>query len=110
MVYGRSFVTAVHHTVCALGITGLRAIVFPFRCVQQLLKRIGIAVLEQIARFLPAEDVGRGHSPWRASIGALPHQELEEKGRMFESPALLAVRQDRAEQPPRARPAQEVLL
>ena len=44
------------------------------------------------------------------AIIALAHQELQEQRRHVEFPFLLAIRQDRAEQPPRARASQEVLL
>src|SRR5713226_1688333 len=79
MIHRRSFVTTVHHAVRALGIAGLGAVVLPLGGVQQFLKRIYVTVLQQIAWLLPAEDVVRWHSPWRASIGSLAHQKLEEQ-------------------------------
>src|SRR5690242_1296315 len=110
MVDSGSLVAAVNHAIGALGIAGLGAIVCPFRGVHQLLKRVGIPVLKQITGLLPAEDVVSGHSPGRAGIGALAHQELEEKRRLIELPALFAVGKDCAEQASCARTSQKVLL
>ena len=110
MIYGRSFVTAVHHTVGALRIAGLGAVVFPFCRVHEFLECICVPVLQQIAGFLPAKDVVRGHAPGRARIIALAHQEFEEKRRLVEFPAFLAVCQDCAEQAPSSRAAEEMLL
>src|SRR5215471_11976582 len=107
MVYGGSLIPAVYHAVGALPIAGLRAIVFPVRRVHQLLKGVRVAVLQQITWFLPSEDVVGGHSPRCARIVALAHQEFEEKRRLVEFPALVAVGQNGAEQAPCARTSQE---
>src|SRR5882724_2602187 len=76
IVYGRGFITAVHHAVRTLGITRLRAIVLPLRGCQKLGKGVSVAILEQVAGLLPAKHVEGGHAPGRASIVALAHQKF----------------------------------
>src|SRR6266566_4467489 len=110
MVYGGGLIPAVHHAVGTLRIARLRAVVFPVRRVHQFLEGVRVAVLQQITRFLPAEDVVRGHSPRGTSIVALAHQEFEEKRRLVEFPTLVAVGQNGTEQPPCARTTEEMLL
>src|SRR6266478_1497034 len=79
VVDGRGLVAAVNHTVGTLRITRFRAIVLPFGGIQQLLEGVRVAVLEQIARLLPAENVVRRHAPGCAGISPLAHEEFEEE-------------------------------
>src|SRR6266852_8267370 len=110
MIHSGSFVTAVYHAVRALRIAGLRAVILPLGGIEQLLERIHIPVLQQVAGLLPAEDVIGRHAPRSASIGSLAHQKLKEQLRLIELPASFAIGQNCAEQPPRASPPEEVLL
>src|ERR1700687_392280 len=110
MIHGRSFVTTVHHTICALRIAGLRAVVLPLGGLEKLLERIHVPVLQQVAGLLPAEDVIGRHAPRSASIGSLAHQKFEEQLRLVELPTRFAIRQNGAEQAPRASPPEKVLL
>src|ERR1035438_9911561 len=53
----RGLIAATDHAVGALGIAAGHAIVLPGGGFEQLLVTLGVALLEQIARLLPAEDV-----------------------------------------------------
>src|SRR6185436_19776436 len=68
VIHGGSFVTRVNHAVRAFGIAALCAIVLPRGCFHQLDECSSIAILEQIARFLPAKDIVRGHPPRGAIV------------------------------------------
>src|SRR5206468_10525989 len=58
---------------------------------------VGVAVLKQVARLLPAEDVIGRHTPGRAAVMPPAHQELEEQRALIELPAPAAVREDFAD-------------
>src|SRR6266700_4189980 len=45
VVHGRSFVTAVQHTIRTLRIAGLRAVILPLGGVEHLLERIHVPIL-----------------------------------------------------------------
>src|SRR5271166_6982083 len=109
VVYRRRFVSAVHHAIRTLGIAGLSAVLLPFRRLHQFIEGVGVAVLQQVAGFLPAEQVKRWHAPWRTRIVALPHQKFKEQRRLIEHPIFLAVRQHGAEQTSRPGAPQKVL-
>src|SRR5882757_10519745 len=100
MIHGGGFVTTVYHAIRALRVAGLRAVILPLGGVEQLLERIHVPVLQQIARLLPAEDVIGWHAPRRASIGSLAHQKFEEELRLVELPTCFAIRQNGPEQAP----------
>ena len=104
------FVAATDHAVGALGIAAGNAVFFPLGGLEQLLECVGIAVLEQVAGTLPAEDVVGGRTPGGAFILAVAHQEFEEQGRHIELPRLLAIREDRAEHAADAGAAEEAVL
>src|SRR5713226_6257627 len=110
MIHRRSLVSAVYHAVRALRIAGLRAVILPLSGVEQLLERVHVTVLQQIAGLLPPEDVISWHAPWSASISSLAHQKLEEQLRLVELPTRFAIRQNCPEQAPRASPPEEVFL
>ena len=110
LVDGTGFVAGVDHAVGAAGVAGFGAVLVPLGFVQQLLERVGVAVGEKVAGFLPAEDVVRGHAPGRAGVVALAHQILEEKRRLVEDPALAAIAEDLAEETLGFGFAEEVLL
>src|SRR6185312_4310248 len=100
----------MHHAVGALGIPALRAIVRPFGRFHQFFERIGVAVLQQIARLLPAEDAVGWHSPWSALEFAPAHQEFHIHRRGVELPALFAVGENGAEEAAGAGAPEKVLL
>src|SRR5438552_12713574 len=93
-----------------MGIARLGPIVGPLGFANQLVESFCVAILKQITRLLPAENVVRRHAPRRAGIMPLAHQEFEKQRRKIETPIGLAISKNRAEQPPRARPPQKMLL
>jgi hypothetical protein len=102
-------VAAVHHAVGALLVPS-GTIAIPGRAVEEFLEGPHIAVLEEIARLLPAEDVGRWVPPGGALILQLPHQELQKQRRLIESPSPLAVTENVGKQPVRPLSPEKVLL
>ena len=92
------------------GIAGFVAVSAPIGGVEQLLVRIGIAFLHQVAGLLPAEDAVGGHAPRGAFQMAAAHQELEKQRRHIEAPARVAVGEDLAEHRRAVLAAGEVLL
>ncbi len=110
VVHAAGLIAGVHHAVRAARVAALGAVVVPLDRLHQLLEGVRVAVLQQVAGLLPAEDGVRRHAPRRAGQVLLAHQELHEDGRRVELPGLLAVRKDRAEHLAALRAAQEVLL
>ena len=98
------------HAILALGIAALPAVVLPLRGVQELLKRGRVALLEQIARPLPAKDGVQGIAPGRALEVLLAHQELQEQRRLVELPRLGLVGQHVAEELSGPLASQKMLL
>src|SRR5690348_7447624 len=86
------------HAVGALFVIA-GAVGVPVGLRHQLLEALGIALAEQIARPLPAEDVARRIAPRRAVIGLVAGEEVEEQARLAERPfgAVLGA-EDAAEQ------------
>src|SRR4029079_15677753 len=93
VVDGGGLVAAVHHAVLALVVAGLAAVLLPARRLHQLLERRRVALLQQVAGTLPAEEVVGGVAPRRALELLLAHEELQEERRLVELPALLRVLQ-----------------
>src|SRR5215469_4455612 len=108
--YCRRLIAAANHAVGALGIAAGHAVLFPLRRLEEFLECLRVAVLEQVARPLPAEDVVGRRAPRRALVLAVAHKELEEQRRHVEFPVGLAVRQDGPEQTPHARASEEAVL
>src|SRR5262245_35088247 len=98
------------HAVAALLVPALPPVVLPLGGVHQLPEGRGIALLEEIARPLPAKEVERGISPGRALVVVLAHEEAEEERRLIELPVLLRLRQHVGEELMGAGAPQEVLL
>src|SRR6185369_874889 len=69
---GGRFVSAVDHAVLTTGVAARAAVVVPLRRVEQLAETANVAFLQQIARFLPAEDVVRRVAPRSAFEIPLP--------------------------------------
>src|SRR6202521_2532223 len=71
----------------------------PVRRLDQLLEVFCVALAEQVAGLLPAEDIARRHAPRRAVVGLVAGKEVEEQGGMHEVPALaFAQRENLAEE------------
>src|SRR5258705_11329277 len=80
-VDGGGLVAAVHHAVLALFVAGLAAVLLPARRLHQLLERRRVALLQQVAGALPAEEVVGRVAPRRALELLLAHEELQEERR-----------------------------
>src|SRR5690242_13523374 len=91
VIHSRGFVTAMNHAIRALRVAGFRAVVLPLGRSHELLETVRVAVLEEIAGLLPAEDVVGWHAPRGAGVLLFAHQEFEKKRRLIELPVLLAV-------------------
>ena len=98
MVDGGGFVAGVDHAVGALGVAGFGAVFVPGRGFHEFLERIGVAVLQEVAGFLPAEDVEVGHAQVGAFVLAFAHQEFKEQRALVELPVLFAVGEDFGEE------------
>src|SRR5438128_10539215 len=79
VVHGRGLVPAVDHTVPALVVAALTAVVLPLRGLDQLLERRRVTLLKEVAGSLPAEHVVGRVPPRRAPVVALDHEDLEEQ-------------------------------
>src|SRR2546425_2240963 len=99
----------MYHAVSAL-LVPAGPVVVPVRVLDELLERRGVAVLEEVTRLLPAEDVVGGVAPRRALVVHLAHEEVQKERRLVEPPAALGLVQDAREQFPRPLPLEEVLL
>ncbi len=60
IVHRRRFISAVDHAIGALGIARLGAVLVPLGLAHQLFEGVGVAVLQQVARLLPAEELKVG--------------------------------------------------
>ncbi len=107
---GWGLVAATHHAVGALGIARGHTVVFPLGFFEELFVCVGVALLQQVARALPTEDVVGGHAPGNAIVVAIAHEELEEQGRHIELPGFLAVGENGAEEAAHAGAAHELGL
>ena len=76
----RRLVAAAHHAVGALRIAAGGAVAFPVCRLHQLLEGLRIAILQQVARLLPAEDVIRRRTPGRALILLSPIRNSRNSG------------------------------
>ena len=66
-----------------------RAVFVPFRVFHELLECLRVALTQQIARLLPAEDVAGRISPRHAFIGFVAGEEIEEQAGLAEPPFLV---------------------
>src|SRR5262249_24438831 len=94
LAHGGGFVTAMHHTVLALVVAALAAVLLPLRVFHQFPERLRVTFLQQITRFLPAENVVRGVAPGRALKVVLALEEYQEQRREVELPTLLGLFQN----------------
>ena len=88
----------------------IRAVRFHSVRRQQFLESVGVSVLQQIARLLPAENVERRHAPGGAGVVALAHEEFQEQRRQIEAATCDCGSTDRTEEAPGSGASQEVLL
>jgi len=94
-------VSGVYHAVGALGVAGGAAVVIPIGLFDEFVEGFGVAVLEEVAGFLPAGDVVGGVTPGCAVEGLFSHEEFEEEGALVEAPlafTFVAVGEDHAEE------------
>lgn len=86
----RALVSTVSHAIIAFRVlTG--PIAMPVGLAHQFVKGVGIAFInEQVARFLPTEDVVGRITPWRAFIGLIAGQKIQVQARVIERPAAFA--------------------
>jgi len=71
-------VSAVHHAVAALHVATFLPIIFPHGIGHELLEGGDVAVLQEVAGFLPTEDVIGGVAPGGAIVVDVALEELEE--------------------------------
>src|SRR5438093_13535314 len=82
MVHGRGLVAAVDHTVPALVVAALAAVVLPLRGLDQLLERRRVTLLEEVAGPLADQHALGRVTPRRALVDALAHVELDDQLRL----------------------------
>src|ERR1043165_2049930 len=68
----RWFIPAMHHAIGTFFVSPC-SVMIPFRAVHQFSKGLCLALLKQIARLLPPEDVKGRVAPWRALVFSFPH-------------------------------------
>ena len=78
VVDGAGFVSAVNHTVATFFVATFLTVLFPHRIGHQLLEGGDVAVLQEVAGFLPTEDVIGGVAPRGAIVVDVALEELEE--------------------------------
>ncbi len=100
----------MHHAVAAFGVAGFVAVARPVGRLDQLLERLAVAFLQEVAGPLPAEDVVGGVAPRRAFVVHAALEEFDEVGREVELPGFFAVFEDFAEELFRLFAFQKVLL
>jgi len=98
VVDGTGFVAAVDHAVLATLVPALLAVAGPVGGVDQFLEGIGVAVAEEIAGFLPAEDVEGGVAPGGAVVVDFALEEGDEVRRVVELPGFLGVAENLGEE------------
>jgi hypothetical protein len=98
------------HAVLALGVVALVAVVVPVGELEIFLEGLHVAVLEEVAGLLPAEDVVGGAAPGGALEVEVALEELEEEGREVELPGFLGVLEDLLEELLAVVAVQEVVL
>jgi len=88
------FVSAMNHAIPALFVAAFLSVIFPSRIFYKLLESGDVTILEEVAGFLPAEDIVGWISPRGAVVIDVPLEELEEIRGEIEFPGLLTVRED----------------
>src|SRR6266849_8748033 len=99
------------HAIGALLIVA-DAVLVPLGVVHEFAERLGVALAQQVAGLLPAEDRACRVAPRRAVISLVPGEKVQEHDRLAERPfpPAIAARQDAAEQFPGLGAIEEVLL
>src|SRR5580693_8318142 len=87
-------VPAVGHAVVAARVLAAAELV-PVRRVQELLPRVGVAVVEQVAGLLPALEAVQRNAPRRALEVRLALEEVQVQLRVVEAPLLAAAVRER---------------
>lgn len=104
------FVSTVNHAIPALFVPAFLPVIFPSRIFHELFEGGDVAILEEIAGLLPAEDIVGGISPRGAVVIHVPLEELEEIRGEIEFPGLLSVPEDLLKKFFRAVATEEMLL
>src|SRR6267142_6930786 len=81
IVNGRCFIAAMDHAVGAF-LVPAGPVVIPVRVIDELLEGRGVAVLEEVTRLLPAEDIVGGIAPRRALVIHFTHEEVQKEWRL----------------------------
>jgi hypothetical protein len=89
---------AMNHAILALRIVALVAVIVPVGQLEIFLEGFHVAVLQEVTRLLPSEDVVGGTAPGRALEIEVSLEELEEQRGEVELPAFLGVLQDLLEE------------
>jgi len=100
----------VDHTVAALLVATLLAVIFPSGVFHQLFESGDVAVLEEVAGFLPTKDVEGGVTPRCAVVIHVALEEFEEVRGQIEFPGFFALVENFLEEFLGAFTAQEVFL
>ena len=107
---GARLVAAVDEAVRAPGIAARVPVVIPRGVLEELGERPGVALPEEVAGALPAEDPVRGVAPGSALQVAMAEEVLQVERGLVEAPVARGVREEGAEEGPGTGPRQEVLL
>ena len=103
-------VPTVDHAVAALLVAALLAVLFPHGVGHEFFKGGDVTVLEEVAGFLPTEDVVGGVTPRSAVVIDVALEEFEEVRREIEFPGFFALVKDFLEKFFGAFPAKEMFL
>src|ERR1700691_1803914 len=98
------------HAILALGVVALVAVIVPIGEFEIFLEGFHIAVLEEVARLLPAEDVVGRAAPGSAREIEVALKELKEQRREVELPTFPGVLKDLLEEGLRLVAMEEVFL
>ena len=104
------FVSAVNHAIPALFVAAFLSVIFPGSIFDKFLEGRDVTILEEVAGFLPAEDIVGGISPRGAVVIHVSLEELEEVRGEIEFPRLLPVGEDLLKEFFRAVATEEMFL
>jgi len=88
------FVSAVNHAIPALFVAAFLSVIFPGSIFDKFLEGRDVTILEEVAGFLPAEDIVGGISPRGAVVIHVSLEELEKIRGKIEFPGLLPIFED----------------
>lgn len=94
IVNGTGFVPAVYHAVAALHVATFLPVFFPHGIGHQLFEGRDVAVLQEVAGFLPTEDVIGGVAPRGAIVVDVALEKFQEIGGEIKLPRFFAAFKD----------------